>query len=79
MPRHSKSVEMLIADLGHLNLQNEFAVFELGKDGDKYKDRDEEKSSVQPFENLIAFDVMDLTLQSVQLSRFVLLFQYFRV
>ncbi|XP_048577905.1 intermembrane lipid transfer protein VPS13A-like isoform X2 [Nematostella vectensis] len=29
MPRHSRSVDMLIADLGHLELRNEFEVFEM--------------------------------------------------
>jgi len=55
MPRHSSSVDMLIADLGHLELQNEFQVFELDSSKEK-----------------VVFDMMELTLQSVQLARLVL-------
>ena len=65
MPRHSTSVDMLIADLGHLELQNEFVVFELEKKEDEGK---ENEDSAKKY---ITFDVMELTLQSVQLSRFV--------
>lgn len=54
MPRHSSSIDMLIADLGHLELQNEFEVFEVADSREK-----------------IVFDMMELTLQSVQLARLV--------
>ena len=54
IPRHSHSVDMLLVDLGHLDLQNEFDVLPLPKEhGDKEA----------------VFDVMELSLQSVQLSR----------
>ena len=54
IPRHSRSVDMLLVDLGHLDLQNEFDLLLLPK----------EHSDMEA-----VFDVMELTLQSVQLSR----------
>lgn len=54
IPRHSHSVDMLLVDLGHLDLQNEFDLLPLPGEHD-YKES--------------VFDVMELSLQSVQLTR----------
>ena len=54
IPRHSHSVDMLLVDLGHLDLQNEFDLFPLPGDH-------------EISENV--FEVMELSLQSVQLTR----------
>ena len=54
IPRHSRSMDMLLADLGHLEIQNDFDILPLSEEPDGKE---------------IAFDIMELTLQSVQLSR----------
>lgn len=54
IPRHSRSADMLIVDLGHLDLQNEFDVLPTSLN-------DENKETV--------FDIMELSLQSLQLAR----------
>ena len=54
IPHHSHSVDMLLVDLGQLDLQNEFDLLPLPGEHD-------DKESV--------FDVMELSLQSVQLTR----------
>ncbi|KAJ7363706.1 hypothetical protein OS493_009869 [Desmophyllum pertusum] len=57
IPRHSHSVDMLLVDLGHLDLQNEFDVLPLPGEHDN-------KEAV--------FDIIELSLQSVQLTRGVM-------
>lgn len=54
IPCHSHSVDMLLVDLGHLELENDFDFLPLPKEHG-----DEE----------VVFDVIELSLQSVQLSR----------
>ena len=54
IPRHSHSVDMLLVDLGHLDLQNEFDVLPTPSDNDNTE---------------AVFDLMELSLQSVQLAR----------
>ncbi|KAL9969256.1 hypothetical protein ACROYT_G021452 [Oculina patagonica] len=57
IPRHSHSVDMLLVDLGHLDLQNEFDLLPLPNEHDNRE---------------TVFDVMELSLQSVQLTRGVM-------
>ena len=54
IPCNSHSVDMLLVDLGHLEVQNDFDFLPLPKEHS-----DEEA----------VFDVIELSLQSVQLSR----------
>ena len=54
IPRHSRSVDLLLVDLGLLELQNEFDVL-------PFSQGEDQKEAV--------FDIMELTLQSVRLSR----------
>lgn len=54
IPSNSHSVDMLLVDLGHLEVQNDFDFLPLPKEHS-----DEEA----------VFDVIELSLQSVQLSR----------
>ncbi|XP_068698299.1 intermembrane lipid transfer protein VPS13C-like isoform X1 [Montipora foliosa] len=56
-PRHSRSVDMLLVDLGHLDVQNEFDILPVLQDNG---------------ETEAVFDIIELSLQSVQLSRGVM-------
>lgn len=53
-PRHSRSVDMLFVDLGLLDIQNEFDILPLPQESGGAE---------------AVFDIIELSLQSVQLSR----------
>ena len=54
IPRHSRSVDMLFVDLGLLDIQNEFDILPLPQESGGMK---------------AVFEIIELSLQSVQLSR----------
>ena len=54
IPRHSRSVDMLFVDLGLLDIQNEFDLLPLPQESGGME---------------AVFDIIELSLQSVQLSR----------
>ena len=54
IPRHSRSVDMLFVDLGLLDIQNEFDLLPLPQENGGLE---------------AVFDIIELSLQSVQLSR----------
>ena len=54
IPRHSRSVDMLVVNLGLLDIQNEFDILPLPQESGGME---------------AVFDIIELSLQSVQLSR----------
>ena len=54
IPRHSRSVDILFVDLGLLDIQNEFDILPLPQESGGMK---------------AVFEIIELSLQSVQLSR----------